>query len=116
MYQKRFSCPTRTVIKVLLLNSILRNSYEKNRHELGELRSLIFQEQSDEYSEETDHTISFPYRTNKKIVVVGGSDSWRNEMRKKLPDVCFVKVDSQPDPRMLRNADEIWFQRYYLTP
>ena len=95
--------------------SLLRNSYEKDRHELGELRSLIFQEQSDEYSEEADHTISFPYRTNKKIVVVGGSDSWRNEMRKRFPDVCFVKVDSQPDPRMLRNADEIWFQSYYLS-
>ena len=95
--------------------SLLRNSYEKDRHELGELRSLIFQEQSDEYSEEADLTISFPYRTNKKIVVVGGSDSWRNEMRKKFPDVCFVKVDSQPDPRMLRNADEIWFQSYYLS-
>ena len=46
---------------------------------------------------------------------MGGSDSWRNEMRKKVPDVCFVKVDSQPDPRMLRNADEIWFQSYYLS-
>lgn len=95
--------------------SMLRSTYEKDRYELGELRSLVFQEPCEEYSEEPDNTISFPFRTNKKIVVIGGSDPWCNEMRKKLPDVCFLKLNSQPDPRMLRNADEIWFQRYYLS-
>lgn len=94
---------------------MLRNASERDRHELGELRSLLFHEPCEEDSEEPETSISFPYRTNKKIIIVGGSDSWRNEMRKKLPDVCFVKVDSQPDPRMLRNADEIWFQRYFLS-
>lgn len=94
---------------------MLRNASERDRHELGELRSLLFQEPCGEDSEKPDTSISFPFRTNKKIIIVGGSDSWRKEMRKKLPDVCFVKVDSQPDPRMLRNADEIWFQRYFLS-
>ena len=95
--------------------SKIRSATEKDRCELAELRTLVFREQHEEQSEVPDDTISFPYYTNKKVIIVGGSDSWRNEMSKRLPDVSFVKPDTMPDPRLMRNADEIWFQTHYMS-
>ncbi len=84
--------------------------------ELHDLRELVFNQQNDLFDEqEVTADISFPYRTDRKIVVFGGHDSWCKEMKPKFPDIRFIDRDMLPNPDMIRRADEIWIQTNALA-
>ena len=78
--------------------------------ELTDLRELVLREDQQEQPDTPETEIQFPWRTNLRIVVFGGHPSWLREIRDRLPDVRFVSHTQRPDPAMVRNADEIWFQ------
>lgn len=84
--------------------------------ELHDLRELVFNQQNDLFDEQAvTADISFPYRTDRKIVVFGGHDSWSKEMKPKFPDIRFIDRDMLPNPDMIRRADEIWIQTNALS-
>lgn len=84
--------------------------------ELHDLRELVFNQQNDLFDEQkTAADINFPYRTDRKIVVFGGHDSWAREMKPKFPDIRFIDRDMLPNPDMIRRADVIWIQTNALA-
>lgn len=84
--------------------------------ELHDLRELVFNQQT-AFEEDTVPVdeISFPYYTDKRIVVFGGHDSWTKEMKPKFPDIRFVDRDTIPNPDMIRRADVVWIQTNALA-
>lgn len=86
-------------------------STANDRQELAELREIVFSLSNSKLEDdEADVTINFPCHTSKNIVAFGGHDTWYNEIRKKLPDVRFIKRGLLPNAQMLRNAEAIWLQ------
>lgn len=82
-----------------------------NRLELVDLRELVFnQQQTVPINESVDDKITFPYHTQKRLVVFGGHDSWAREIKPKLPDVRFIDRTMLPNSDMIRRADEVWIQ------
>ena len=70
--------------------------------ELHDLRELVYNQQNNLFDDHSTATgIDFPYRTDRRIVVFGGHDSWSKEMKPKFPDVRFI------DRTMLQNTDLI---------
>ena len=84
--------------------------------ELHDLRELVFNQQT-AIEEETGpvNEISFPYYTDKRIVVFGGHESWTKEMKHKFPDIRFIDRETLPNTDMIRRADEIWIQTNALS-
>lgn len=79
--------------------------------ELHDLRELIFRQQEGSYdSAQLSDVISFPYRTERRIVVFGGHESWVKEIKHKLPTIRFVDRTAIPNANMIRNADAVWIQ------
>ena len=94
----------------------LRFEAEEYTQELAGLREIVFNQQNGEYEKEVpDTTISFPYETQHRIVVFGGHDSWRREIKQKLPEVRFIDRDALPNPDIIRNADVVWIQANSLA-
>lgn len=84
---------------------------EKQKKELADLRERVFlSESGEEIEEPEDQPISYPYHTTGRILSFGGTASWVNEMKKKLPDVIFVSADILPNADLIRGADEVWIQ------
>lgn len=84
--------------------------------ELHDLRELVFNQQANQYDEQGAATdIAFPYRTERRIVVFGGHDSWSREMKPKFPDVRFIDRDMLPNPDLIRHADVVWIQTNALA-
>ena len=89
----------------------MKRESDKQIQELADLRTLVFNQQNDSNTEESEIAkINFPYPTKHKIVVFGGHDSWLREIRHKLPNVRFVDRDILPSADLIRNADVIWIQ------
>ena len=84
--------------------------------ELHDLRELVFNQHTEQYEEDYASTeISFPYYTDKRIVVFGGHDSWAREMKPKFPDIRFIDRDMLPNPDLIRRADVVWIQTNALA-
>lgn len=82
-----------------------------DRLELAALRELVFNQQENLYQDEAPAKgISFPYKTERRIVVFGGHDSWTREIKPKLPSVRFIDRDMLPNAEMIRKADVVWIQ------
>ena len=102
---------------------------EKMRRELTDLRNLQYlqkkrsesQDRPEPVVQDTDSSddviyVSFPFKTDRKIVVFGGHDSWLREIRPLLPTVRFVDRESSTyDVDIIRNADVLWFQHNALA-
>ncbi len=55
--------------------------------------------------------IKFPYRTRKRIVLVGGHDTFVNVMKKRFPNIRFIDANKWAiDPKIIRHADVVWIQ------
>lgn len=84
--------------------------------ELHDLRELLFNQQNDLLDEPAGTTeLIFPYRTDKRIVVFGGHDSWVKEMKQKFPDIRFIDKGMLPNADLIRHSDEIWIQTNALA-
>ncbi len=111
----------------------LRQAQKENqacRHEISELRRELEKlkgekssqrETREEASEEHDTgespeksarevTITFPYRTDKKIVVYGGFDVFHQELLKCLPDVRIMPPAAHLDLTPVKTADMVFLQ------
>ena len=86
-----------------------------HQRELTELKDRLFSKEHDEDMCAADTSIAFPYRTDRNILVYGGHESWLKEIRKKLPDIRFIKRGMKPDAQMIRNADAVWIQTNALS-
>lgn len=63
------------------------------------------------YQDETPaKDITFPYKTERHIVVFGGHDSWVREIKLKLPHVRFIDREMLPNTEIIRRADVVWIQ------
>lgn len=84
--------------------------------ELHDLRELVFNQQTEQHDEPERYVnIAFPYRTDRRIVVFGGHDSWAREMKPRFPDVRFIDREMQPNSDMIRRADVVWIQANALA-
>ena len=80
------------------------------RQELADLRDVVFNQQNVSEEEKVEESkITFPYRTTRRLVALGGHDSWLREIKFKLPDVRFVGDDIS-SPEIIRRADVVWIQ------
>ena len=81
------------------------------RLELADLRELVFNQQENLYHDDVPaKDITFPYHTERRIVVFGGHDSWAREIKPKLPGVRFIDREMIPNAEMIRRADVVWIQ------
>ena len=94
---------------------MLEKEVESERKELAVLRELLFQEENQQVEDKPNTSISFPYRTKRRIVVFGGHDSWTREIKPKLPDVRFVDREMLPNVEMIKRADAVWIQHNALA-
>ena len=84
---------------------------ELDRMELYNLREIVFNlDQAENETQQENDAVAFPYTSKKKIVIVGGHDSWLREIKPKLPDVRYISRHENPDLQIIRNADVVWFQ------
>ena len=90
--------------------SKLKKDHKNEQEELYSLRNLIFVRDNsiDEDSEEPSNNI-YPYKTNCKIIVMGGHAEWLKRMNALLPSVKFYG-DRVPTKEALRHTDVLWFQ------
>lgn len=96
---------------VLNKHKLLEKQIEDERKELHALREIIFNSQSTDDNQSVDKKfISFPYKAKKKIVVFGGHNTWRAEIKNKLPNVRFIDKDMPPNFEMIKYADIVWIQ------
>lgn len=51
---------------------------------------------------------------NRRIVIIGGHDSFIKVMREKLPNAKYIAREQRITPDMLRGATEIWVQQNSL--
>lgn len=87
-----------------------------DRLELVDLRELVFNQQENLYQDETPaKDITFPYKTERRIVVFGGHDSWAREIKPKLPGVRFIDREMLPNADIIRRADVVWIQSNALS-
>lgn len=96
-------------------HDMLEKEVESERKELAALRELLFREENQQVEDKPDTSISFPYRTKRRIVVFGGHDSWTREIKPKLPDVRFVDREMLPNAEMIKRADAVWIQHNALA-
>ncbi len=54
--------------------------------------------------------ITYPYRTNLRVVVYGGFEVFHKELLKLLPDIRIVASAAHVDPAPVRNADIVFLQ------
>lgn len=78
------------------------------RQMMYELQKYIDDNRETTFDEKTE--ISFPYTSDKNIVIFGGHPSWLRTMRQLLPEVRFIEPQENPDVNAIRNADVIWMQ------
>ena len=92
--------------------SKMKDQYDSENQELIELRELIYKIQNDQQGEQDTETsnISFPYRTQARVVVFGGHETWLKVIVKLLPNVRFINPYDDPDANAIRNADVVWLQ------
>lgn len=84
---------------------------ERTKQELTELRDYVFSGGEDTAEETEEITkMRFPQPAAHRTVVFGGHDSWRREIRKKLPDVRFIDRDQAPSAELIRRAELVWVQ------
>lgn len=76
--------------------------------ELSELRTMIRESVNSE--EESPVTISFPYASKKRAIIIGGHQSWVNAIRPLLENVRFISSSEQPNPGVIMNAEVVWLQ------
>lgn len=90
---------------------------ENQRQELADLRTLVFHREEGAREDDTpsDPSIAFPYETKRRTLVFGGHDSWRKEIKPRLPDARFIGKEMVPDTNLLRNAEIIWIQTNCLS-
>lgn len=90
----------------------IHEKHESDNQELIELRELIYkiQNSSGEEKEKQESNISFPYRTNARVVVFGGHATWLKVIVRLLPNVKFIDPYADPDVNTIRNADVVWMQ------
>ncbi len=94
----------------------LAQKVANDAQELHDLRELIFNQQSEQYETAVaTKSIQYPYRTDKRIVVFGGHDTWAKEMRPKFPDVRFIDRGMVPNTDLIRRADVVWIQPNALS-
>lgn len=88
----------------------LENDTIADRQELAELRELVFRQDSEDTTVTSERVICYPFRTKRKILIIGGHESWYHAIRTNLPDARFWGRDAHPNAQSIRNADEIWLQ------
>ena len=51
----------------------------------------------------------FPYKPNKKTVIIGGTTAWSKQMKRLLPTVDIIPIDSKKNYKnIIANADVVW--------
>ena len=94
--------------KIEELNEALRqkDAEIQKREQLIELYEQM--EEPGETAEAPE--IQFPYRTDKRIVLYGGFDSFQADIQKLLPDLRIIAHCAHPDFAPLRKADFVFLQ------
>ena len=92
--------------------SVMKEEHASDLQELLELRDLVYKIQNSSGEEEVkqESSVSFPYRTNARVVVYGGHATWLKVIVKLLPNVKFIDPYADPDVNTIRNADIVWMQ------
>ena len=107
------------------LREQLKTAEESSRAEHEELISLresLYTLSQTTEDPAPDESILLPHKTTRRIIVYGGHNSWRKQIREFLPEVTFIDKEMLPRPEAIKNADVIWIQpnalghkHYYLV-
>ena len=88
----------------------LEKTAEQDRKELAELREWFFN-QENEVEEHVDTSIAYPYSVRKRVIVLGGHESWIKAIKPLLQgNIRFFDRNTRPNIDAIRNADTIWIQ------
>jgi hypothetical protein len=87
-----------------------REVFNCEHDELVSLREAIFNFQQEESDEIPESNITFPYKTQGKICVVGGSIPWLKSIKPLLPNIRFISTETAPNQDIIKNADVVWIQ------
>lgn len=89
----------------------LKQEIGKNKQAIAKRDQLItlYEQMGEERAAETP-SITFPYRTDKRIILYGGFDSFRADIQKLLPDIRMIPPTAHPDFSPIRNADCVFLQ------
>ena len=90
----------------------MREDQKQDYEELTALREYVYHLEDTEETVTKISTFPIPYHTDgKRIVCIGGSESWQQKVKEYLPDVRFSKPDVNTNIDVFKYADEIWVQR-----
>lgn len=92
---------------------------QQEHRELADLRELVFNGFLDDQTDVADPAekqdggegFKFPYETKKRVVALGGNDSFQKALKEHLPNVRAIAHSSlSVSPDIVRNADVVWIQ------
>ncbi len=90
----------------------MEDEHKLEKQELNALRELVYHLEEETETTENVASVKMPYRTReKRIVCIGGTESWLKKIKEFLPDVKFCKPDVNTNIDTFKYADEIWVQR-----
>lgn len=93
-------------------NANLKKEIDENnsmKQEVIKLRNLIFDSSVDEEVAITQDDLNIEILNNKRVVVLGGNQSWINNMKQILPNAIFASSDAQNTNLHFINKDSIVF-------
>ena len=91
----------------------LKAKYDADSGELAELRETIYniQNSTDLELEVQNDEPHFPYRSKRRIIIVGGHERWISAMKQYIPNALYINPSSLNfDVSLIKNADVLWLQ------
>ena len=85
-----------------------KHKLEAANTELAELRTMIRESCDDAGSAPT--VIDFPFKAERRTVIIGGHESWLKAIRPLLENVRYIGASEQPNPGVILNSEVVWFQ------
>lgn len=98
-----------------LLDDKLREAEKRSaqdQDELHQLRNALFRIKAGEEPEDEspDSSITLPFRVERRVLILGGHDTWLKAIRTMIPGARFYEKETLPDLNAIRNADVLWIQ------
>lgn len=92
--------------------SDMEQRWKADQAELAQLRETLYQLRAgeNESDDDDDTQIEFPWQVHRRVVVLGGHDSWCKAIKPLLPGARFCDRETMPVINTIRGADMVWLQ------
>jgi hypothetical protein len=93
-------------------NSNLSENLTEMKRENAKLKETLFSQKSEDEEKmgTEDTSITFPFTTKKNIIIFGGRENFKANLRSLIPSIRFVDNNKADFSSLIRNADAIYLQ------